>query len=86
MHEHIGPFSEFSENRLTLELFEIDDDGALVAVVVQECDPQVVSSTRPDRAEHVSARRLDLDHVRAQVSQQLRRVGTECDRREIDDL
>ena len=49
MNEYIRPSSKLFKNRLTLGLFEINDDGALVAVVVQEGDPQVVSSTRPDR-------------------------------------
>src|SRR5437870_419574 len=65
-------------------LLEIEHDRALVAVGVEKDVPHAGMAERPGVAHHVAAGRLDLDHVGAEVGEDLRRVRAHHHRGEVE--
>ncbi len=64
---------------------EVEHDGALVAVEVGEDGAEARRRERRHGAHAVALGRLDLDDLGAEVAQDLRAVGAEDDRGQVED-
>ena len=85
MHDDVGTAHEPVEHLAGRGLLQVERNRALVAIEAEVARAHGARAARPHGAEQVALRRLDLDHVRAEVAQRARRVGPEHDGREIDD-
>ena len=84
--EGIGALDEPHHGLQAAGILEVEHDAALVAVVGEEDRTHSVLDRGRSGATHrVAAGRLDLDHVRAEISEHLGRDGAEQDRGEVDD-
>ncbi len=76
LDERVRPFDEPQQRVAAVGGLEVEHDAALVAVDAGEVAAvrplAVLPRERPAVARHVPGRRLDLDHVRAEVGQQHR--------------
>src|SRR6185503_169396 len=68
-----------------LVLLQVQNHRALVAVDVEEDRAHARMAERPRLPDHVAVGRLDLDHVGAEVGEDLRRVRPHHDRGEVED-
>jgi hypothetical protein len=87
--QYVCPFDEPLEDLGGGRRFEIEDQSALVAVVEVPRVVVVGARLRRDLVPHaprVARRRLDFDHVRAEVAQDDRRARTGDEARQVDDL
>ena len=82
--EHVGPVDEGIEHRPRLGHAKVEGDAALVAGHGEE-ERAELGPVGADAAHDVARRRLDLDHVGAQVAQQQRGVRSGEDGGEVDD-
>ena len=64
--------------------FKIQHDAALVAIQMQEIRAHAGVAMRGDITRVVAFGRLDFDHIGAVVSENLRGVGAEDDRGQVD--
>jgi hypothetical protein len=83
LHQHVGRRQQPPKDRLPVLRREVEGEAALARVVVPEVERAilvrlVVEGRR--RTRRRAGRRLDPDHVRAKVRQQLRRVLAELTR------
>ena len=85
VEEHVGGAQKPTQRLLPRRLLKIEDEASLVAVRMQEQrrHPCVARLTDPPR--RVALRRLDLDHVGAEIAQDQRRDRPEQHRRHVDD-
>src|SRR5205823_2790364 len=74
VHQHIGALRERQACLQRRRMLEIQDDRALVAVGVEVDRAHAGVLERPGVAHDVAAGWLDLDHVRAEVAEDLRRI------------
>ncbi len=85
VHEHVGGVDQRQQRFACGRLFQVEHHAALVAVGRQEDRGAAMVQCRPGPAGGVALRGFDLDHVGAVVRQDLRAVGPEDHRGEIDD-
>ena len=83
MDEHVGAIDQPPQRVARRGLLQIEDDGALVAVYAHEQRRHVAGPRRTGVAGGVARRRLDLDHVGAEIAQDLGRQRAEHDRAQI---
>jgi hypothetical protein len=69
--QHVGLLGERKGVRLALGRFEVEHDTAFIAVGLQEQRSHAGVPPRTDPAHGVTGLGFDLDHIRAQISQQL---------------
>ena len=87
--EHVGPFDELLEHRLSARRFQIERDAALVAVGQMPGIGILRQRLRRDLmpvSPEIAARRLHLDHVGAEVGQDHGGAGTGDEAREVHHL
>jgi hypothetical protein len=82
--EHVGAASERFERASAVVGREIEHHAALVPVAVEIHRAHPGMHLRPEMTRDVTGRRLDLDHVGAEISEQQRGVRSRHDRGEID--
>ena len=75
VHEHVGSRDELSQRRLAGLGLQVEHDGAFVAVEVGEDGREAGRRQRGNGAHAVALRRLDLDHLGAEIAQDLRAIG-----------
>ena len=85
VHEDVGIFHQPQQGVMCFGTLQIERDAALVAVHVHVHRRHPRMTIRSGVAVRVALRRLDLDHVRAHVAQDLRRDRTEHVDGQIDD-
>ena len=71
LHDDVGGAGDAPERGQSIRMLEIQHDGALVAVVVQERRREAAPARRRLPGV-ISPRRFDLDHVRTLIGQRLR--------------
>ena len=87
LHHHVAELDQPGENLLALFGFQIEGDAALVAIEHGEIQAVHIRNVPQLRAGDVSpARQFNLDHIRAQVAQQLRRRWPGLDVRHIQNF
>ena len=74
--ERVARLEEAAQHLLALLLLEIEGERALVAVVVHEHRAEARPRGRRRVAVHVAVDGLDLDHLGAEVAEELGRKGT----------
>ncbi len=83
-HEHVAGVEDAQERSQPIRMLHVERHGALVAVDVER-DPRHLGM-RPAAHEpvRVAAARLDLDDIRTEITEKLRRVRTHDDAGEIE--
>jgi hypothetical protein len=83
--DDVGVLAQPQQRVAPFRPLEVEHDRALVTVELQIDGAHPRIAHRLAAAHHVAVRRLDLDHVGAVVGQNLRRVRSHDDGREVDD-
>jgi hypothetical protein len=84
--QHVAGLDQAAHGLAALLRLHVPDDGSFAAIEAQVNRPHTGRlGGRADHACGVALGRLDLDHVRAQIGQDLRAIGTENDRGQIGD-
>ena len=83
-HEHIGVFEQLKANFFALRRFEIEHQAFFVAIEMGEIETKQRIG-RKVAIRIALRRRLDLDHPRAEIGQQRRRVRAGDESRAFDD-
>ena len=86
VHDDVGILREAADDGLAFGIFQVDGDGAFVAVDAHEGRAHGGGAAGTRGAIEIALGRLDLDHVGAEIAQDLGGIGAEHDRGEIDDL
>ena len=81
VHEGVGGGDQLHERRLPASRFRSRTIERLLRLL---CEDDAAAGARGAWADIVALRRLDLDHLGAQVAQDLRRVGPEHDGGQVD--
>ena len=84
LHDHVGAARQPLRHCLAVGALEVDHDAALVAIELREHRAQLALEGRPHHARRVTAWRLDLDHVGAEVAENHRAHRTGDDRGEVE--
>ena len=66
LDQHIGALDQPMQHRETFLLLQIEREGALAAVRAEK-EPRLARQAGGKLAQHVALRRLDLDHIGAEV-------------------
>ena len=85
VHDDVGAVGELAQLRATVVRREVEHDAALAPVAVEEHRAHARVDARSEIAGEVAGRRLDLDHVGAEVGEQQRAVRPGDHRGEVDD-
>jgi hypothetical protein len=81
VHENIGGRGDAQQRLARLRPLQIEDKALLVAVDVEEIGRHARVSHWADAAHHLAFGRLDLDDLRAEIAEDLRRHRPQdCDR------
>jgi len=79
MQQHVRALGELEERAAALFLLEVEHEAPLAAVAPKVEGRHVGVPPRPELARGVPLRRLDLDHVGAEVTELLRRPRAQDD-------
>ena len=86
MHQNIALPNQGQQHRRRLRLLQVEHERALVAIEVEEDVAHLAVPGRLGIPHDIASRRLDLDHLGAEVAQDLRRQRPQHNRRQIEDL
>jgi len=86
VHENIALPHQSQQYRRRIGLLQVEHQRALVAVQVKKKVAHLAMPGRLGIAHDVTVRRLDLDHLGAEIAEDLRRKRPQYDGRQIEDL
>ena len=86
MQEDIAAADQREQHLAGLGAFQIKAQRAFVAIEVQENMAHLAVPRRAGKAHDVAPRRFDLDHLGAEIAQDLRRKRPQYHGRQVDDL